>query len=1276
MVKVFVTAVALLVAGQAVSAFDPKACTGYSFSARDYTARDGGTSGHHNAWFCGLPPHDDLYCAETRGFAWSVDAAWCNEMVSAVRNGKHALTDLPLNRIATPNGGPLEMWTCYITNRVTNTTQSYVVDYTNGALPLASNINNQCTRNSTVFSRQTIAKCNTDWNMPLPFNGTFSTSFVPTGNRNDWATCFYNNLRYPGQEYKECKRGNVCEFKNQWWSTCLPDPKADHQCCLAPNGNTCETGQCCLGYRCNTDGNGHKSCVEGNEANNFYKGICTTTGGNSSLVDVRKPEPGLGSRCYTWSPPEAPTQGDCARGYNCIGSEFYSECYVDRSVVNECNFGEWETDCRPGDCAPGLFCKQYWKDGKVSWSHCRAGVEPFKRNGVPVHDGLCSTPDIVRTYNEKLGTCNGNVCTMWGDPHVVSCDGKKWDCQAAGLFVIMRNFMYEIQGHFTQMKTPFGTSASITDAVVIDFKPVSTIPKIQFMYPKFVTPGETYDPKRMWLGSCPVLFYVDDVLINVSNVTASGHVLLDRPGLRVVHGGSNKVLLTFSLPNSTNTSVIEVRSGGDGPFNKWGCIFDVLVCLPSQHEKEFIANSGGLLGTPDGNIKNEWIARNGTIIPYGDSKKAFDFCVSNWCVTQTENIMGVKPFSELKCPTQTFVECGVAELLKLNWTETNLKQKCCPSTEPNCEPSAQCKLDLCATGETAPPPVVELINPTPKPNLTLTDDCSDLGKFVSGQTGAQVLSASDYPVSVQCTIDNSPISFGDDESFSVFVGKSYQCIKGTGVEGNMFVNYNFVVDNQGPLGCSSFVYTPRGSCTGPPNNKKCIQVGGDVKIGSSDSQKVEIMPTNGQWSCDFVYKGTCTAGPTYSTCGTTPETLRSTNSILADGQVARNSALDLASFQSELTVLAQKQAFWKDYAPTIGTVKDLGIISSISETGTLTLSVSPGNSAIQVFNFPNGFPTGVNALKFSGLEGKTVLINVGGTNNVITVPYMMDSNDSPGVSQNMFSMDLTTSMVWNFYGGSVTLTGSNSFQGSVVVKGDLNFKIPSQLGRTIVLGNLIQDMPGSTLMNYPFKPQTPLPLPASICTIEPPPACVEAQYKFGTANTLCPSAPAGFKAVSLLKSQGTLPAGVDVLYNIQMLPPPAEGGAPTVKFSVDNPFPGTNADIYVKYEKAVGKFALDPACKRTDHVADCEAGAVQVEAGCISHDGYDPYSIVTIYFASEDSSIYQQGLLADVDKCCYPEDYKNKLHTGVVSFTYEIKCACPIVSSVGAGLPGAALGSS
>jgi choice-of-anchor A domain-containing protein len=1283
MVKIFITAVALFVAVQAVAAFNPQECTGYSFSARDVANMKNNQVGHYTTWYCGLPPPDDKFCAETTGGAWAVDTNWCNHMVHAVRNGKHNLAPtLKLNQIPTLNGGPIEMWSCYITNPTTGVTQGYNVDYRpmmsnpSAALPVASNINTQCNRNGSTFNKAWVATYQQYWKDSqgnnLPFNASFSTQ-APTASRNSWSTCYFNNLNYPGLEYNECKAGHVCEYKNQWWSSCLLDPKADHQCCLSPNGNHCEPGQCCKGFQCWADDNGHRTCIPetpSTSAANIYTGICSST--DSPLALAAKTEKGLYSRCFQPSPAATPAKGDCMAGYNCIGSSDFADCQLDPKVVTECNWGRWENDCRPGDCAPGLFCKQFFKSsGELSWSQCRTGVEPFMRNGLPVHDGLCTTPNPLRTYNERLHSCTGAVCAIWGDPHIISCDGKRWDCQAQGLFVLMRNFMYEIQAHFSQMMTPLKTSASITDSVGVKFNANPATPKIQISYPKFVTAGETYDPKsKKMQNNCPIYFYVNDVMIDISGKTG-GSVLHSGNGVVATLGGSSdRVILTYSPPGTTNATVVEIKSGGEGPFTKWGCIMEVQVCLPSQFESQFKQYSGGLMGTPDGNPKNEWLTRQNTTQVYGGGSDGFNFCVDNWCVKPAENIMtaGGKPFAEWSCPPQTYFECGMAELMKLNWTEAAIRQKCCPAAEPNCAPSEACKLDICATGTPFVPPVIEvLVNPTPNTTVVLTDDCSDLGKFISGQTGSTVPTSSYYKPD-QCFDDEGyPRATGQDESMSVFVGKSYKCIKGTGVEGSMFVNYNFIVDSIGNLGCSSFAFTSRGACVHPKNDAKCIQVGGDVKIGASESQPVEIMTVSGDdWRCDLFYKGSCTSGPDSIACPTTAEELTN-NYIYTDGQVTKNTALNITALQKEITILSQKQAFWKTYAPMIGGVQDLGVASSVSIDGTMTLNASPGRSAIQVFNFPTGFPSGVKYLKFhADLDGKTVLINVGGTNNVINVPYMMDGNDAPGASANDFSPILTTSLVWNFYDGSVILTGDNSFQGSVVVKGDLNLQIPAQLGRTLVLGNLVQDYPGSIIMNYPFKPSTPLPLPSSICTIPPPPECIESRYKVGKADEMCPNAPAGHKTVSLLRSQGTLPAGVDVLYNIQMFSTPLDGGAPTVKFSVDNPFQSTHADVYVKYEKTAGKFALDPECKRTNHVADCEPDAVEIEAGCVSHDGIDPYSIVTIYFASEDNLIYQQGLLADIDKCCHPEDYAKQLHVGVLSFTYEIKCACPTLSYVGA----------
>lgn len=54
----------------------------------------------------------------------------------------------------------------------------------------------------------------------------------------------------------------------------------------------------------------------------------------------------------------------------------------------------------------------------------------------------------VDSYQESLGQCRGATCGLWGDPHVVTCDGLAYDCQGHGLFTIMKNHMYNIQGKF------------------------------------------------------------------------------------------------------------------------------------------------------------------------------------------------------------------------------------------------------------------------------------------------------------------------------------------------------------------------------------------------------------------------------------------------------------------------------------------------------------------------------------------------------------------------------------------------------------------------------------------------------------------------------------------------------------------------------------------------------------------------------------------------------------------------------------------------------------
>jgi hypothetical protein len=88
------------------------------------------------------------------------------------------------------------------------------------------------------------------------------------------------------------------------------------------------------------------------------------------------------------------------------------------------------------------------------------------------------------SFTETLGQCVGATCGMWGDPHIVTCDGLKYDCQGIGIFTLMDNDMMNIQANLvdvgaTEAELVAGwgliKGASLTGDVVIDFKNVTDL---------------------------------------------------------------------------------------------------------------------------------------------------------------------------------------------------------------------------------------------------------------------------------------------------------------------------------------------------------------------------------------------------------------------------------------------------------------------------------------------------------------------------------------------------------------------------------------------------------------------------------------------------------------------------------------------------------------------------------------------------------------------------------------------------------------------------------
>jgi len=202
----------------------------------------------------------------------------------------------------------------------------------------------------------------------------------------------------------------------------------------------------------------------------------------------------------------------------------------------------------------------------------------------------------------------------------ITCDELHHDCQAVGLFTIVKNQMFNIQGNFLHLPTVWG-GASITTDLAIDYLKDdgtnglfgnSPVPTIQFSFPNFETIDQNnpvYDPKSRYIGACPVMLYLDGELVDISGVPNNGYLWgsattdyntkpTDHNQINIKHLGGYK-----NGKKYYSESVVWVEGGG--PFSDWSCILSYFICLPKEEEEQFKSQSLGLLGTPTGSTMDK-----------------------------------------------------------------------------------------------------------------------------------------------------------------------------------------------------------------------------------------------------------------------------------------------------------------------------------------------------------------------------------------------------------------------------------------------------------------------------------------------------------------------------------------------------------------------------------------------------------------------------------------------------------------------------------------------
>jgi hypothetical protein len=84
---------------------------------------------------------------------------------------------------------------------------------------------------------------------------------------------------------------------------------------------------------------------------------------------------------------------------------------------------------------------------------------------------------------------------------------------------------------------------------------------------------------------------------------------------------------------------------------------------------------------------------------------------------------------------------------------------------------------------------------------------------------------------------------------------------------------------------------------------------------------------------------------------------------------------------------------------------------------------------------------------------------------------------------------------------------------------------------------------------------------------------------------------------------------------------------------------------------------MDPACDKDLQQPGCDLFADAITSACIKPGGETPFSIVSIFFVSTDTS-FGAGSGVEPYVCCDQE--ASTVGDPIVEYTFKILCACPM----------------
>lgn len=296
----------------------------------------------------------------------------------------------------------------------------------------------------------------------------------------------------------------------------------------------------------------------------------------------------------------------CCDGLVCVGFSFFKKCVEPPICLHE-----WY------DCSDGTPCCDKKKCIIHNVNHYECAEERFGSRTLELPPGggnleiAIPSADPSQDRNYKTTHISSKdvqyqTASSSGDPHIVTFDGLKYDCQGVGEFILIKSKVTqrEIQVRYEPQEN--SRTLSVGKAVVIQDE--GNTPRVQF---SIAALKETLG-NDMGDG-CKLQLFVDKSLENLEK------------------GFDNKDLVI----DTRNKKEMKVRykvTGLEVTINYFRCRINVNVKLPTNDL------TYGLLGTANGNVEDDWQNLEGEVITQPKSladrmrKPAYDFCTQHFCL--------------------------------------------------------------------------------------------------------------------------------------------------------------------------------------------------------------------------------------------------------------------------------------------------------------------------------------------------------------------------------------------------------------------------------------------------------------------------------------------------------------------------------------------------------------------------------------------------------------------------------------------------------------------